>query len=210
LAALFGAGVPDFRTCSDTFRSHLALPASRPAAAPRLGIAPCCSGLSNERTLHAAEWVHIFERAVASGDIATPCEVHLFGAPPDRATLDELGRLLSAALPGLETINHAGRKLPESVALLDSLDRVYCIDSALLHFARLMGKPTVSFWGPTDPRVLLRPASIAPETVNYAKLSCSPCVHVVDRLPCEGNNLCMRLAANPQSQESRNPLWVIR
>ena len=210
LAALFGAEVPSFGTCSETFRSHLPPPVSRPRAAMRLGIAPCCSGLSNERTLRSAEWVQVFERALASGEIATPCEVHLFGAPSDRTALDELGRLLSEALPGLEMINHAGKTLPESVALLDSLDRVYCIDSALLHFARLMGKPTVSFWGPTDPRVLLRPSSIAPETVHYAKLTCSPCVHVVDRPPCEGNNLCMRLAANPQSRESRNPLWVIQ
>jgi ADP-heptose:LPS heptosyltransferase len=210
LAALFGAEVPDFETCSSTFRSHLKLPASRPPASMKLGVAPCCSGLSNERTLHSAEWVRIFQRAVASGDIATPCEVSLFGAPSDRATLDELGRLLSAALPGLETVNHAGKKLPESVALLDSLDRVYCIDSALLHFARLIGKPTVSFWGPTDPRVLLRPSAIAPETVHYAKLTCSPCVHVANRPPCQGNNLCMRLAANPQSPENRNPIWNIQ
>jgi ADP-heptose:LPS heptosyltransferase len=211
LATLFGAAVPEFRTCSSTFRSHLALPASHQAASPmRLGIAPCCSGLSSERTLRAAEWVEVLARGVADGDIATPCQVHLFGAPSDREGLDELGRLLVGALPGLAIVNHAGEKLRDSVTLLDTLDRVYCIDSALLHFARLLGKPTVSFWGPTDPRVQLRPSAVALETTNYAKLSCSPCVHAVDRPPCRGNNLCMRLAANPRAREGRNPLWVIQ
>jgi ADP-heptose:LPS heptosyltransferase len=211
LAALFGAELPDFRDCSTTFRSALGLgaPPQPDPLRPRLGVAPCCSGLSSERTLRPDEWVEVIGRNMPPGDPIALVELHLFGAPSDRRALDELGAKLSAAYPRLEIVNHAGKKLRESVMLLDQLDRIFLIDSALLHFARMLGKPTVSFFGPTDPRVLLRPAALAPETVHYFKLSCSPCVHVSDKPPCGGNNVCMRFALNPREDADRNPAWVI-
>jgi ADP-heptose:LPS heptosyltransferase len=211
LAALFGAQLPDFRDCSATFRAALGLgaPPQPDPRRPRLGMAPCCSGLSSERTLRADEWVEVVGRNMPPGDPMAPVELHLFGAPSDRRDLDELGVKLSGAHPRLEIVNHAGKRLRESVMLLDQLDRIFFIDSALLHFARMLGKPTVSFFGPTDPRVLLRPADLAPEAVHYFKLSCSPCVHVSDKPPCGGNNICMRFALNPREDADRNPAWVI-
>lgn len=211
LAALFGAELPGFADCSTTFRTALGLgspPQANPLR-PRIGVAPCCSGLSSERTLKPEEWVEVIGRNMPPGNSNTPVELHLFGAPSDRHGLDKLGATLSAAHPRLEIVNHAGKKLRESVLLLDRLDRIFFIDSALLHFARMLGKPTVSFFGPTDPRVLLRPAALAPETVHYFKLSCSPCVHVADKPPCGGNNICMRFALNPREDADRNPAWVI-
>jgi ADP-heptose:LPS heptosyltransferase len=211
LAALFGAELPDFADCSATFRAALGLgaPPKAEPLRPRIGVAPCCSGLSSERTLRPKEWVEVIGRHMPPGDSNAPVELHLFGAPSDRCGLDELGTTLSAAHPRLEIVNRAGKKLRESVLLLDQLDRIFFIDSALLHFARMLGKPTVSFFGPTDPRVLLRPAALAPETVHYFKLSCSPCVHVADKPPCGGNNICMRFALNPREDAERNPAWVI-
>jgi ADP-heptose:LPS heptosyltransferase len=212
LAALFGVELPDFRDCSATFRTALSLGAPRQPdpRRPRIGMAPCCSGLSSERTLLPDEWVQVIGRNMPPGDAMTPVELHLFGAPSDRRGLDALGAKLSAAHPRLEIVNHAGKKLGESVMLLDQLDRIFFIDSALLHFARMLGKPTVSFFGPTDPRVLLRPTGLADETVHYFKLSCSPCVHVSDKPPCGGNNICMRFALNPREDADRNPAWVIQ
>jgi ADP-heptose:LPS heptosyltransferase len=211
LAALFGAELPTFAECSTAFRAALGLsaPSQTGTPRPRIGVAPCCSGLSSERTLLPKEWVEVIGRYMPPGDSSTPVELHLFGAPSDRRGLDELGSTLRAAHPRLETVNHAGKKLRESVLLLDGLDRIFFIDSALLHFARMLGKSTVSFFGPTDPRVLLRPATLAPETVHYFKLSCSPCVHVSDKPPCGGNNICMRFALNPREDADRNPAWVI-
>jgi ADP-heptose:LPS heptosyltransferase len=211
LAALFGAELPSFADCSTTFRTALGLAASPQTdpLRPRIGVAPCCSGLSSERTLQPKEWVEAIGRYMPPGDANTPVELHLFGAPSDRRGLDELGVILSAVHPRLEVVNHAGKKLQESVLLLDRLDRIFFIDSALLHFARMLGKPTVSFFGPTDPRVLLRPTALALETVHYFKLSCSPCVHVSDKPPCAGNNICMRFALNPREDADRNPAWVI-
>jgi len=38
-------------------------------------------------------------------------------------------------------------ELAESVRIIAAMDEVLCIDSALLHFSRLLGRRTVSFWG---------------------------------------------------------------
>ena len=154
------------------------------------------------------EWVEVIGHNMPEG-AKRQIELNLFGAPSDKAALDTLGGMLSAAYPQLTIVNLAGKDLRESVLALDRMDRLFFIDSALLHFARLLGKPAASFWGPTDPSVLLRPSGLAPEVVHYVKLSCSPCVHVAQKPPCGGNNICMRLAVDPEADVDRNPLWVI-
>jgi ADP-heptose:LPS heptosyltransferase len=90
------------------------------------------------------------------------------------------------------------------------LRELLCVDSALLHFARLMGTPTTSYWGPSDPRTLLRPNASGADEIHYQKITCSPCVHLTRTAPCNGNNLCMRLACNPQADVDRNPIWPAR
>jgi ADP-heptose:LPS heptosyltransferase len=211
IAALWDAPVPDFRTCSGVFRSSLNLPEGRRSNPERLrlGVTPCCSELSNERMLLPEEWLEVLKRRLAAADPAQQVEAHLFGGPSDKQALDRLGVVFQSGLPRLTVINHAGKPLLDSIRTLDEMDEVFCIDSALLHFARLLGKPTVSFWGPTDPKVLLRPAAVPFESVRYIKLSCSPCVHLAERPPCEGQALCMRLAADPQHSTERNPAWVL-
>src|SRR5205823_42189 len=91
-----------------------------------------------------------------------------------------------------------------------SLQELLTVDSALLHFARLLGTPTESFWGPTDPKTRLRPFPFARDVVHYEKISCSPCVHMTRTAPCGGNNVCMRLACDPAADIDRNPAWVVR
>ena len=99
LAALFGAELPDFRDCSATFRAALGLgaPQQPDPHRPRLGVAPCCSGLSSERTLRADEWVEVIRRNMPPGDPMAPVELHLFGAPSDRR---RFGRTWSEAFGG--------------------------------------------------------------------------------------------------------------
>ncbi|OQP63041.1 glycosyltransferase family 9 protein [Niastella populi] len=68
------------------------------------------------------------------------------------------------------------------------------IDSGPLHIARKLGLPTVSIWGPTDPLAYIKiPASQQQRHLFiYNKVACSPCVHYHERLPCGGNNICMK------------------
>ena len=207
IAALFGVRVPGAGACREAFRASIA-PQAAAGGARRIAVAPCCSDLSPERMLRVDEWCRILGlRFPASPG---PVEIHLLGSPGDHAYLETFGEALRKAVPGAAVMNHAGDfSLEESVRFMGSAEQLLCIDSALLHFARLLGVPTVSFWGPTDPGTLLRPWPASRDEVVYRKISCSPCVHLAQRPPCNGNNLCMRLAADPDRREDPNPAWVI-
>jgi len=177
----------------------------------RMAIAPACSGLSRERMLRREEWVEVAAGRIARCD-ATMVELHLLGAAADRAELEQITTLLEERFQGRAVVrNHAGKtSLKESVRIIAAMDEVLCIDSALLHFSRLLGRRTVSFWGPTDPRTLIRPNSRGFDEIHYVKIPCSPCVHMSHQAPCNGQNICMRLAVDPGAQVPRNQFWVIK
>ena len=208
-AALFGAAEVSAAQGRAAFRAHLGLASGPRTGGPaRLALAPCCSGLSTERMLTPAEWVEILGRR--EPPIRSGTELHLLGAPADRAPLEELAGMIRTRFPGLVVFNRAGETtLEESVRLLAESDELLSIDSALLHFARLLGVPTMSFWGPTDPAIQLRPTDGDSHAIHYRKLPCSPCVHIAQEAPCKGNNVCMRLAANPDFPTDLNPPWMV-
>jgi ADP-heptose:LPS heptosyltransferase len=68
------------------------------------------------------------------------------------------------------------------------------IDSGPLHIARKLGLPTVSIWGPTNPASYMKipVGQEKRDLYHYSKVSCSPCVHHYEQLPCGGNNFCMK------------------
>lgn len=210
LAAIFGTSPVDAAECEREFRSRLG-ECGFEGNLFRLAIAPACSGLSQERMLRREEWAEVVAQRIAHCDPAT-VELHLLGAPADRAELEQMATLLEGRFPGCAAVrNHAGKtRLKESVQILAAMDEVLCIDSALLHFSRLLGRRTVSFWGPTDPRTLLRPNSGGLDEIHYVKIPCSPCVHLSHQPPCKGRNICMRLAVDPAAQVPRNQPWVLK
>jgi ADP-heptose:LPS heptosyltransferase len=210
VARLFGGRIPDTAACRREFRAAIGAPeAAGGAAILQLAVAPCCSDLSPERRLQPREWQAILERRLGEGWTG-PVGIHLLGGPGDRPDLEALGAVIQGRFPSAEVCNHGGQiALAESVRRVSACHELFSIDSALLHYGRLLGVRTVSFWGPTDPRSLLRPEPGAPEAVHYRKLSCSPCVHLTQQPPCGGHNLCMRLAADPALQAEMNPVWVV-
>ena len=210
LAQIFGTKPVDFAECRREFRSGLGEYASE-GEKLRLAIAPACSGLSAERMLRREEWLDIVARRIAGRDPAE-VELHLLGAPSDRPELERLTALLEGRFAGRVAIrNHAGKtSLRESVRIVAAMDEVLCIDSALLHFSRLLGRRTVSFWGPTDPRTLIRPEPRGLDEIHYVKIPCSPCVHLSHQPPCKGQNICMRLAVDPAAPVPRNQPWVLK
>jgi ADP-heptose:LPS heptosyltransferase len=210
IAALFGAALPDASDCRATFRTAASLAEKHGDGLCRIAVAPCCSDLSPERMLHNDEWARILRARIAGMDEAARIEIHLLGGVSDRQHLEALKGVLESSLCGIPVSNHAGEfSLGQSIRFLGGATVLLCIDSSLLHFARLTGLPTVSYWGPTDPRTLLRPWPGSTDEVHYRKISCSPCVHLAQQPPCGGNNLCMRLAADPDRNEDPNPAWVI-
>jgi ADP-heptose:LPS heptosyltransferase len=216
LAAVFGTSPVAGSECEREFRSRLGEHTFENPGLVRVAIAPACSGLSRERMLRREEWVEIVAQrmarlAASSGVELHLVELHLLGAPSDREDLAGMAALLATRFTGRATVfNHAGEtNLRESVRILAAMQEVLCIDSALLHFSRLLGRRTVSFWGPTDPRTLLRPNSSDIDEISYVKIPCSPCVHVSNQPPCRGHNICMRLAFDPAAALPRNQPWVL-
>jgi ADP-heptose:LPS heptosyltransferase len=210
IAEIFGTSPASEEECTATFRAQLDAPAANDSRT-HLAIAPTCSGLSRERMLEPPEWLDILGKRLEKYPGET-VQIHLFGGPSDAALLDSLGALLLERLgPRIVVLNHAGKtKLKESVRMLSGMTEVLCIDSALLHFSRLLGLRTVSYWGPTDPRVLARPRARDLDEIHYVKLPCSPCIHVAQQPPCKGRNICMRLAADPAAAVPLNPPWVLQ
>ena len=208
VARILGGTVGTLEDASVAFRQALGVSPATEVVAGAIAIAPCCSELGRERMLDIDEWALVMSQRYAHPRVP-PTEVHLLGGNGDRPYLSQLQSALSAALPGARILNRAGElKLRESVALLTSIEALFAIDSSMLHFARLLGVPTTSFWGPTDPMTRLRPRSVAADEVHYAKIPCSPCVHISSQTPCKGNNVCIRFAVNPYADADRNPPWL--
>ena len=174
-----------------------------------LGIAPACSDYGKERMLTAEHWSFILGARLQKEH---SCVVHLLGGPVDYAFAEAILRKLKEVSPDSEYENWCGKlSLPQSVSLLRSLDALYCIDSSLIHFARLLDVPTFSFWGPTDPKSRLRPDDQNRDEWNYAALSCSPCIHIALEAPCYGKNICMRAAVEGDRYTGeRNPIWLAK
>jgi ADP-heptose:LPS heptosyltransferase len=211
IAALFGGQAPEMGTCVPAFRRQLGVAQRTPDAGNlRIALAPCCSELGRERMLQDQEWVDVLGRRCSREDPGRKIEIRLMGARGDRGALDQLAGAIHKAFPNVVTENYAGKtSLAESVRGLAEVDELICIDSALLHFARLLGVPTISFWGPTDPASRLRASDINRDEIHYHRLPCSPCVHVAQEPPCRGNNLCMRFAVDPDRQLETNPKWIV-
>jgi ADP-heptose:LPS heptosyltransferase len=186
LASWFGIDTVPVTAFNDVFRSHVmatALPAGTIPAVPFVAVGHACSALGRERQLHPDEWKLLLAPVILSG-----LEIVLLGGPDDVASAEAIIAVLGCGR------NLCGRlTVSQSAKVLAGASANYGIDSILLHFARAMGVPSVSVFGPTDPATRLRPMT-ATERVAFARLPCSPCVHVNETPPCQGKRPCMALA----------------
>jgi ADP-heptose:LPS heptosyltransferase len=97
-------------------------------------------------------------------------------------------------------------QLAESLSELARASEFWGVDSALLHYARILGVRSLSYWGPTDPRTRLKPVAGLEEEIEYRKIPCSPCIHLAEEAPCGGNNLCIKNLFKPPGDEPEWPL----
>jgi ADP-heptose:LPS heptosyltransferase len=209
VANLFEANLPPLQDCMQSFQTNMALdePVMKSGSLV-LFLAPCCSALGKERMLLPKDWIGILQRRLAAVQVDIRVEIHVLGGPADRDALNQLGGMIARQIANATVVNHAGlTSLRDAVKLVARADELLCIDSSMLHFARLLGVPTTSFWGPTDPVTRLRPFPGSRDVVYYQKLSCSPCVHMADHPPCNGDNVCMRFALEPDREGCHHPVW---
>ncbi len=162
------------------------------AGGPFIAVGAGCSDLAAERRLPKEEWGRLAKK-MRPQTAGLPW-VFLGGAD-DREVCESAAAAVAKALgPRRFRYENLCGKLSfaGSLSVLRRARRFVGVDSALLHAARLLGVPTVSSWGPTSPETLLRPIKDLKETVFYKSLICSPCIHVAETPPCQGDNVCMR------------------
>ncbi|MBJ80952.1 MAG: hypothetical protein CMH60_06510 [Myxococcales bacterium] len=189
-------------------RSHLlsTLPEPEPEqenAGRTIVIGHGCSELGQERQLSAQQWAQVFAQRLGE-DAAT---IIFLGASGDRILAQEIIDKGKSERANLQWQNLCGdTSLVESLAILAKANEFWGIDSALLHYGRILVPKCVSFWGPTRPKSRLKPNPDLQEEINYAKVQCSPCIHVAEAPPCQGNNLCIaNLFIEPSPSLEQSP-----
>ncbi len=192
ISTLVGAAIPDDIETQSHFFKHNNLPKStlKNSLAPelRIGVGHGCSDLSPERMLSKEQWLIHFKKNLKTNTI-----IHFLGGPKEKEFADEIIMFLKPHFLDVSFINECGRlKLKESLVRLSEMNEFWGIDSALLHFSRLMGIKTTGYFGPTLPQSLIKPLSYLEENILYKQIPCSPCVHVTETPPCHGNNLCIQ------------------
>lgn len=187
LAFLLDATAATHQECGDHLRALLGSP---PIDQDLVIVGVGCSDLGTVRRLDCAQWVRIL------GERLTPflsSRVVFLGSAVDAAEAQSIIAQLALLFPGMKIENLCGvTPLDESLRILASSRFFWGIDSALLHFARMLSVPSESFWGPTDPATRLEPINNYSERIHYKRIICSPCIQVAEDPPCRGRNLCIQ------------------
>lgn len=147
------------------------------AGSPLVVLNPNASDLMIER-----RWpLENFRRLAA--ELSKEATVVMIGSASEREYV--------SGLIGDGIANLAGRlSLGALLVLLQKCNLLVTNDTGPMHFAWALGTPTVSLFGPVDPKHY---GMQAPNIqILYKPIYCSPCVHEVDEPPCGGNNVCMQ------------------
>jgi ADP-heptose:LPS heptosyltransferase len=156
---------------------------------PFIAINNTCSDLSVERKLPDATIAMLCRWILQNTDYS----IVLLGSPSDKFPNEKF--ISNFLLPASRVRNLSGMNFESYYRFLETeCSLVITIDSAPLHIARKLGIPTVSIWGPTSPSNYLKLGEKEKELnlYYYSKAVCSPCVHKTGKLPCNGNNFCMK------------------
>lgn len=122
----------------------------------------------------------------------TGYRVVLTGAPSDAGALE---LFIQTHFAASDRVSHIAGKLnfEEYYRFLsNSCTALVSIDSAPLHMALMLGVPVVSLWGPINPVQRIQADTTKRHLSYYLAKSCSPCIHLTEHIPCNGNNHCMK------------------
>jgi ADP-heptose:LPS heptosyltransferase len=189
---LVGGDAASLEQCKWHLRAVLKLPPKEMSRAlrHRVAIGHACSELGEERMLAPEEWVAACRKEFRPGETK---ELLFFGSEVDRAPAERIISRLRAEFPSMDFVNCCGLyPLPDSIRRVSECDIFLGIDSGLLHYARLLDVPTVSWWGPTAPHTRLKFLDAQMDQTRYAGIPCSPCIHATEVPPCFGDNRCIK------------------
>jgi ADP-heptose:LPS heptosyltransferase len=201
-AELIGAQPASVNECKNHLSEKIsAIPVPENLPDKYVIIGHTCSDLSLERMLSPAQWKITLQRLVKEKIIAKDTPLVFLGAKKD---FDKAEAIIREIRPVLKNpfINACGKyRLIESIKIISGAGYFVGIDSALLHYARLLSVPSHSYWGPTNPNALLMPIENYQEEIAYKKVPCSPCTHITEVPPCNGKAFCIQNLFKDDSDE---------
>ena len=205
VARLLGAEPVAIEECQELSRKRFQLLQMPNPEVRRIALGHSCSDLAHERMLNEQQWLMVFREHLPANEKAV---IVLLGTADEREPAARIIDVLAKEFPLLQFRNYCGElSLQDSIGRLATCQEFWGIDSALLHYARLLGLTCISFWGPTNPTTLLRPIPGLNETVRYGNVPCSPCIHVAEEPPCQGNNVCIQSLFDGD-KEYDSVLWL--
>lgn len=167
------------------------------AATPFVAANPNASDLLLERRWPAESWV-----AFLSGIVRRRREpVLLVGSVSERPWVTSLWNALGPQDRARVHVVAGDLSVGGFLGLLERSRLLVTSDSGPFHFAVSLGVPTVSLWGPGDPRHY-GPPDAGPHVVLYRPPYCSPCLYHADVPPCHGENVCMRQIAAAEALDA--------
>lgn len=170
--------------------------ATKPGHSRKIGIGHSCSDLARERMLSVENWVLVTAERIKSNE---DVEIVLLGGPGDLEFGAQLSAALKLAFVEIKITDATGSgTMEDTTRMMRGLTEFWGIDSGLLHVARVLHIPTVSYWGPTASQTLLKPNPNLAEEIYSREVPCSPCVHLTETPPCRGNNICIKGIFDPE------------
>lgn len=190
IAKLLGAKIPESESVREFFLTKNGINLGNSSPSTIIAIGHGCSDLSPERMLSPEHWLQHFQKQISP---ETDYKVLFLGGPKEKEIGDKIIQRLSPHFPLIQFENTCGKmKLGQSILTLATADEFWGIDSALLHYARLLGIKTFAYFGPTMPQSLIKPLPYLHEEIIYRQVHCSPCVHNTEIPPCHGDNICIK------------------
>lgn len=104
------------------------------------------------KTWPAENWCKLAELLEKEPDV----DVILAGGPDDKEAIEQISAQLKSGSRAISTYGQT-RSLKDLVGLIDICDLTVCVDSAPMHLAIALDKPTVALFGPTNEAVLVPP-----------------------------------------------------
>jgi ADP-heptose:LPS heptosyltransferase len=122
--------------------------------------------------------------------------VYLIGGPDDTVMIDAILNVLPEGLAQFKNLSGQSKSFEDLAGLMAVMDLLCVVDSAPLHLAVGLQKPTVAFFGPTNAKLLLPPDSDAfslLRVVQRQDLSCQPCLWQDRQQNCESSD-CLNVS----------------
>lgn len=133
--------------------------------------------------------------------------VYLIGGPDDEETIGKIMAGLPDRLERFVNVTGKTQRFSELAGVMEVMDAVVCVDSAPLHLAVGLEKPTVVLFGPTDEAKLVPPDNDNVVVVKRDDLSCRPCLWEQRQRNC-AESTCLEVGVTEMAQALERLLGV--